>query len=104
MKKPLLIWLAILVLLVFAIFLLSCEKNYITQAPEEHVPEYHMTYNCVMPTYGGPSYVITINTNTHEVIDSVNYENLPLRDLCFIDGGNKILIAGYPNTFIEDAV
>ena len=104
MKRQSLICLSVLIPLVFTVFLLSCEKNYITQAPDEHIPEYHMTYNCVMPIYGGPGYVITINTNTHEVIDSINYENLPLRDLCFIDGGNKILIAGYPNTFIEDVV
>ncbi len=72
MKKPLLIWLAILVLLVFTVFLLSCEKNYITQAPEEHVGDYHLFLYSIT---GGAAYdsiwALEYSTKTGEIIDTI---------------------------------
>jgi len=91
-------------IIILGVFLLSCEKNYITQAPEEHVPEYHMTYCYVSNGDYEPKYIITINTNTREVIDSITYNEMQFRDIQFLDGGNKAFLTGYPDTFIEDVI
>ena len=104
MKRRSLICLSVLIPLVFTVFLLSCEKNYITQAPEEHIPEYHMTYCYVSHGDYEPIYVITINTKTHEVVDSVGYSELPYRNLAFFDGGYKALITDYHSLYVEDVI
>ena len=104
MKRRSLICLSMLIPLVFTVFLLSCEKNYITQVPEEHIPEYHMTYSYVRHSETGPNYVITINTNTHKVIDSVAYSDWDYNNLAYFDGGNKALITDYHSLFVEDVL
>jgi len=104
MKRRFLICLSVLIPLVFTVFLLSCEKNYITQVPEEHIPEYHMTYNCVFQSETGPGYILTINTVTHEVIDSVEYSDRNYNNLAYFDGGNKALITDYHSLYVEDVL
>ena len=104
MKRRFLICLSALIPLVFTVFLLSCEKNYITQAPEEHIPEYHITFCYVSDGMLDPKYIITINTKTHQVIDSIELTATPYRDMAYIDGGNKAVITNYDNLYIEDAL
>ncbi len=105
MRKPSLIWLAGLILLLFAVFLLSCEKNYITEAPDEHVPEYHMTFCYVTEDiHYGSKYILTINTKTHDIIDSIELIGEPYRDMAYIDGGNKAIITNYDHLYIEDVL
>ena len=104
MKRRFLICLSVLIPLVFTVFLLSCEKNYITQVPEEHVPEYHMTFCYVTDGIHEPKYIITINTKTHQVIDSIELTATPYRDMAYIDGGNKAVITNYDHLYIEDAL
>ena len=104
MKKPSLIWLTGIIPLLFAVFFLSCEKNYITQVPEEHIPEYHMTFSFVRHDESDSNYVLTINARTHEVIDSIGYLEEPFRDIQFIDDGNKALITGNQSVYIADVL
>ena len=104
MKKTEITILLCFAIIILGVFLLSCEKNYITQAPEEHIPEYHMTYCYVRHTEAGPNYVITINTKTREVIDSVAYEDEPFRELRYFDQGNKAVIVGHDITYVIDVL
>jgi len=94
------------ILLIPALFLTTCEEKCNCVYPEEHIPEYHMTFNFVStPDDNDTVYVITINTKTHEVIDSVASTDIPpFTDMVFIEGGDKALIAGQENLYIEDVV
>jgi len=104
MKKPVFAFAAILILSLVCVFFFSCEKNYITQAPVDHIPEYHMTFCYVTEGILEPRYILTINTKTHEIIDSIELQGEPYRDVAYIDGGNKAVITNFVDIFVEDVL
>lgn len=104
MKKPVFAFAVILILSLVCVFFFSCEKNYITQAPKEHIPEYHMTFCYVTEGMYEPKYILTINTKTHQVIDSIELQGEPYRTMAYIDGGNKAVITDFVDLFVEDVL
>ncbi len=92
MRKPSLICLTAVILLLFAIILLSCEKNYITQAPVEHVGDYDLLYIHAGGGWDDPLHSLKYSTKTGEVIDTIKTPYV-IADLQFTKDGTKAVIS-----------
>ena len=92
MKKPSLICFAVLILLLFAVIILSCEKNYITQAPEEHVGDYDLLYIHAGGGWDDPIHSLKYSTKTGEVIDTVKTP-YAINDLQFTNDGTRAVLS-----------
>jgi len=106
MNKYPYVFASIIFLIFIGIFVLSCDEK--CTCPEEHIPEYHMTF-CYVTTGEYPDnsikYVVTYNTSTFDPIDSTGYYNEePYRDICYFGDGKKALITNLENLYIEDVV
>jgi len=95
------------VLLVLAVGF-GCTKDCPTCPGEPHVPDYHLVYSYVGPSY--PAYVITYSTKSGQVIDSAFYPNHPFDNVVFTSDGKYAcytygwnLRLGGPETWVTDA-
>jgi len=103
MKKPSLIWLTAISLLLFAVFLLSCEKNYITQAPEEHAGDYDLLYIHAGGEYNGPLNTLIYSTKSGELIDTIKTQYF-IEDLRFAKDGLKAVIGSWEPSTLNPSV
>ncbi len=79
-------------ILILTVILLSCEKNYITQAPEEHVGDYDLLYIHAGGGWDDPLHSLKYSTKTGEVIDTIKTPYV-IADLQFTKDGTKAVMS-----------